>query len=133
MYDAIRGFWRERKKDFIAVAIGIAVFLVGFCAGYFCGIRNAGKTDGSDVSDNGVRIDDVREQYQRIEVNQQQITSGLAGAVERSDTAAARAGRIEERAGAAAQSVGEAGRLLDECQQIIGAVRNRGQAGKATH
>ena len=129
MYDAIRGFWRERKKDFIVVAIGIAVFLVGFCAGYFCGIRNAGKTDGGDVSDNGVRIDDVREQLGTDISNQQQITSGLAGAVERSDTAAARAGRIEERAGAAAQSVGEAGRLLDECQQIIGRIRNRGQKG----
>ena len=59
--------------------------------------------------------------------HQQQITSGLAGAVERSDAAAARAGRIEERAGAAAQSVTDAGVLIDECQQIVGRVRNRGK------
>lgn len=133
MYDAIRGFWRERKKDFIVVAIGIAVFLVGFCAGYFCGIRNAGKTDGSDVSNHGTGISAVGNELSTAKEHQQQITDGLESAVGRSDTAAARAGRIEERAGAAAKSVGEAGRLLDECQQIIGAVRNRGQAGKATH
>ena len=132
MYD---GFELEptTKEVAIGVLIVLAVLVGIFCTGYMYGIRTAGKSDGGDVSDNGVRIDDVREQYQRIEVNQQQITSGLAGAVERSDTAAARAGRIEERAGASAQSVGEAGRLLDECQQIIGTVRNRGQAGKATH
>ena len=122
MYDVSE--LRPNGKE-IAVAILIVVILLVavFCTGYMLGLRNA----GTDVSNNGIRIDDVREQYQRIEVNQRQITSGLAGAVERSDAAAARAGRIEERAGAAAQSVGEAGRLLDECQQIIGTVRNRGK------
>ena len=123
MYDYFRGLWENREKA-VFVGLIVAFLLLAVCWFSYClGLRNA----GGDVSDNGIRIDDVREQYQRIEVNQQQITSGLAGAVERSDAAAARAGRIEERAGAAAQSVGEAGRLLDECQQIIGTVRNRGK------
>ena len=123
MHDYVRWI-RENREKALTVGLIVAFLLLAVCwICYMLGLRNA----GSDVSDNGVRIDDVREQYQRIEVNQQQITSGLAGAVERSDTAAARAGRIEERAGAAAQSVGEAGRLLDECQQIIGTVRNRGK------
>ena len=122
MYD-VSELWPQNKETAVDILIAVAVLVAVFCAGYMLGLRNA----GADVSDDGVRIDDVREQYQHIEVNQRQITSGLAGAVERSDTAAARAGRIEERAGAAAQSVGEAGRLLDECQQIIGTVRNRGK------
>jgi len=123
MYD-ISELQPTGKNIAIGILIVTVLLVAVFCIGYMLGIRNA---SGTDVSDNGIRIDDVREQYQRIEVNQQQITSGLAGAVERSDTAAARAGRIEERAGAAAQSVGEAGRLLDECQQIVGTVRNRGK------
>jgi hypothetical protein len=123
MYDYFSGLWKNREK---ALTVGIIIAFLLLAVGWICyslGIRNT----GGDVPDNGIGIDDVREQYQHIEVNQQQITSGLAGAVERSDTAAARAGRIEERAGAAAQSVGEAGRLLDECQQIVGTVRNRGK------
>ena len=123
MYDYVRWI-RENREKALTVGLIVAFLLLAVCwICYMLGLRNA----GGDVSDNGIRIDDVREQYQHIEVNQRQITSGLAGAVERSDTAAARAGRIEERAGAAAQSVGEAGRLLDECQQIIGTVRNRGK------
>ena len=109
------------------IAIGILVVTVllvaVFCIGYMLGLRNA----GTDVSDNGKRIDDIREQLGTAVQHQQQITSGLAGAVERSDAAAARAGRIEERAGAAAQSVTDAGVLIDECQQIVGRVRNRGK------
>ena len=108
MYDYFRGLWENREKA-VFVGLIVAFLLLAVCwICYMLGLRNA----GGDVSDNGIRIDDVREQYQHIEVNQRQITSGLAGAVERSDAAAARAGRIEERAGAAAQSVGEAGRLL---------------------
>ena len=123
MYDYFREL-RENREKALTVGLIVAFLLLAvYWVCYMLGLRNT----GGDVSDNGIRIDDVSEQYQHIEVNQRQITSGLAGAVERSDTAAARAGRIEERAGAAAQSVGEAGRLLDECQQIIGTVRNRGK------
>ena len=111
------------EKAAIALLV-IVVLMVGFFSlGYMLGLRNA----GAGVHDNGNGIDDIREQYQHIEVKQQQITSGLESAVGRSDAAAETAGRIEERAGAAAQSVTDAGILLDECQQIIGRVRNRGK------
>ncbi len=121
MYD-IQNF-RPTNKEILTVVLIVLVFLVGaFGCGYLLGVERT-----KDIYDHGSGIDAVREQYQHIEVNQRQITDGLESAVQRSDTAAARAGRIEERAGAAAQSVGEAGRLLDECQQIIGTVRNRGK------
>ena len=132
MYD---GFELEptTKEVAIGVLIVLAVLVGIFCTGYMYGIRTAGKSDGGDVSDNGVRIDDVREQYQRIEVNQQQITSGLESAVQRSDAAEERAGRIEERAVRSESVVRDAGVLIDECQQIIGRVRNRGQKGTTSN
>ena len=122
MYD-VRLFRPPNKETATLVIVAVVLLVVVFCAGYLFGLRNA----GTDVSDNGNGIDDIREQLGTAVQHQQQITSGLAGAVERSDAAAARAGRIEERAGAAAQSVTDAGVLIDECQQIVGRVRNRGK------
>ena len=119
----VSGFRPTNKEVAIGVLVGVAVLVVIFSAGYMLGLRNA----GAGVHDNGNGINDIREQYQHIEVKQQQITNGLESAVGRSDAAAETAGRIEERAGAAAQSVTDAGILLDECQQIIGRVRNRGK------
>lgn len=123
MYDYVRGLWENREKA-IFVGLIVAFLLLAVCWFSYClGLRNA----GAGVHDNRNGIDDIREQYQHIEVKQQQITNGLESAVGRSDAAAETAGRIEERAGAAAQSVTDAGILLDECQQIIGRVRNRGK------
>lgn len=122
MHD-VSGFRPQNEKTAALILISVIVLVVIFSAGYLLGLRNA----GAGVHDNGNGIDDIREQYQHIEVKQQQITNGLESAVGRSDAAAETAGRIEERAGAAAQSVTDAGILLDECQQIIGRVRNRGK------
>ena len=132
MYD-VSGLRPTNKETAIAILVAVAVLVAVFCAGYCIGLRNAGKPAGGDVSNNGVRIDDVRNELGTATEHQREITSGLESAVGRSDTAAERAGRIEERAGASAQSVTDAGVLLDQCQQIVGTVRNRGQAGKVTH
>jgi hypothetical protein len=122
MYD-IQNF-RPTNKEILTVVLIVLVFLVGaFGCGYLLGVERT-----KDIYDNGNGIDAVREQYQHIEVNQRQITDGLAGAVERSDNAAERAERIEERAVRSETAVNDAGVLIDECQQIIGRVRNRGQA-----
>ena len=128
MYDVSE--LRPNGKE-IAVAILIVVILlvVIFCTGYMLGLRNA----GTDVSDNGKRIEDVRNELSTATERQREITSGLESAVQRSDAAEERAGRIEERAVRSESVVRDAGVLIDECQQIIGRVRNRGQAGKATH
>ena len=129
MYDYLRRFQANRENA-LTVGIIAAFLLLAVCwFSYMLGIRNT----GTDVSDNGIRIDDVRNELSTAQEHQRQITDGLAGAVKRSDTATERAERIEERAGAAAQSVTDAGKLIDECQQIIGRVRNRGKAGKAAN
>ena len=128
MYDVSE--LRPNGKE-IAVAILIVVILlvVIFCTGYMLGLRNA----GTDIHDNGKRIDDIREQLGTAISNQQQITNGLEGAVQRSDAAEERAGRIEERAVRSESVVRDAGVLIDECQQIIGRVRNRGQKGTTSN
>ena len=111
------------KEMAVAILVIVAVLVAVFFAGYSIGVGNA----GTDIRDHGNRIEDIRDQYQHIEVNQREITDGLESAIERSNSIEARSDRIEKAAGTAAQSVGEAGRLLDECQQIIGTVRNRGK------
>lgn len=128
MYDVSE--LRPNGKE-IAVAILIVVILlvVIFCTGYMLGLRNA----GTDVSDNGKRIEDVRNELSTATERQREITSGLESAVQRSDAAEERAGRIEERAVRSESVVRDAGVLIDECQQIIGRVRNRGQKGTTSN
>ena len=113
------------KEIAIAIIVVTVLLVVIFCAGYMLGIRNA----GTDVSDNGKRIEDVRNELSTATERQREITSGLESAVKRSDAAEERAGRIEERAVRSESVVRDAGVLIDECQQIIGRVRNRGQKG----
>jgi len=124
MYDYLRRLWENREKA-VTVGIIVAFLLLAICwFSYMLGIRNT----GTDVSDNGIRIDDVRNELSTAQEHQRQITDGLENAVQRSDTATERAGRIEERAVRSETAVNDAGKLIDECQQIIGRVRNRGQA-----
>lgn len=113
----------------VRALVAFAVLAGAFACGYFLGLRHA----GTGVPDHGVRIDDVRNELSTAQEHQRQITDGLESAVQRSDTAAERVGRIEERAVRSETAVNDAGKLIDECQQIIGRVRNRGQAGKVTH
>lgn len=128
MYDVSE--LRPNGKE-IAVAILIVVILlvVIFCTGYMLGLRNA----GTDVSDNGKRIEDVRNELSTATERQREITSGLESAVQRSDSIEERSNRIEERAVRSEATVRDAGILIDECQQIIGRVRNRGQKGTTSN
>ena len=113
------------KEMAVSILVIVAVLVAVFFAGYSIGVGNA----GTDIHDNGKRIDDIREQLGTAISNQQQITNGLESAIERSNGIEERSDRIEKAAGTAAQSVTDAGIIIDECQQIIGRIRNRGQKG----
>lgn len=128
MYD-ISELRPNGKEIAIAIIVVTVLLVVIFCTGYMLGLRNA----GTDVSDNGKRIEDVRNELSTATERQREITSGLESAVQRSDSIEERSNRIEERAVRSESVVRDAGVLIDECQQIIGRVRNRGQAGKVTH
>lgn len=128
MYDIPR-LRPTNKETAVAILIVTVMLVVIFCAGYGLGVRNA----GTDVSDNGKRIEDVRNELSTATERQREITSGLESAVQRSDSIEERSCRIEERAVRSESVVCDAGVLIDECQQIIGRVRNRGKAGKAAN
>ena len=117
------------EKAAIALLVIVVLLVAAGSFGYMLGLRNA----GADVSDNGKRIEDVRNELSTATERQREITSGLESAVQRSDSIEERSNRIEERAVKSESVVRDAGVLIDECQQIIGRVRNRGQAGKVTH
>ena len=117
------------EKAAIALLVIVVLLVAAGIFGYMLGLRNA----GADVADNGKRIEDVRNELSTATERQREITSGLESAVQRSDSIEERSNRIEERAVRSESVVRDAGVLIDECQQIIGRVRNRGQAGKVTH
>ena len=124
MYD-VSGFRPNNEKTAFIVIVVFILLVVAGSIGYMLGLRNA----GADVSDNGKRIEDVRNELSTATERQREITSGLESAVQRSDSIEERSNRIEERAVRSEATVRDAGVLIDECQQIIGRIRNRGQKG----
>ena len=117
------------EKAAIALLVIVVLLVAAGSFGDMLGLRNA----GADVSDNGKRIEDVRNELSTATERQREITGGLESAVERSDSIEERSNRIEERAVRSEATVRDAGVLIDECQQIIGRVRNRGKTGAAPH
>ena len=129
----VSDFRPNSKEMAVATLVCVAVLVAVFCVGYGIGLRNASSTDSGSVPDHGTGIDHVREQYQHIEVNQREITDGIGSAKEgaaRIEGGIQQAAVATERAEAA---VTDAGRLIDESQQILGRVRNRGKTGAASH
>ena len=124
MYD-VSEFRINGKEIALAVLVVFILLVVAGSVGYLFGLRNA----GAGVPNNGTGINDIREQYQQIENNQRELTNRLEDTIGRSDAAAQTVGRIEERIIRSENNVTEAGILIDECQQIIGQIRNRGTAG----
>jgi len=117
----------DRKEIAIAVLVCLAVLVVCFGAGYLLGLRNAGK----DVHNNGNGVGTVGEQLGQAVSHQQQITDGIKDAEHTSNAAAGTAQAIAESAHSIEAGVGEAAGLIDSSQQILGRIRNRGQANKA--
>ena len=133
MYEAVRGFFRGRKEDIIAVALSITGYLVVFGIGYMYGLKHAGTPAGSSIPNNGNGIVTVGEHISTAQSNQHEITDGLNSAIGRGDSISERSDAIKERADTAANDVRTAGELISECQQIVGRIRNRGQAGTPSH
>jgi hypothetical protein len=112
------------KEIAICIIIVFAVLAGVFFSGYCIGIRNAGK----DVSNNGDGINHVGEQLGQAVSNQQQITDGIKDAEHTSSGIAETGAAIAESAKHIEAGVGEAAGLIDSSQQILGRIRNRGQA-----
>ena len=115
----IQFFRPPNKETAIAILVGVAVLVVVFCIGYMLGLRN--------VHHNGGGAGDVGEQLGTAVSNQQSITSGIQNAEGTVGGIASTGNAIAESAGHIEGAVAEAGSLIDQCQQIIGNIRNRGK------
>ena len=115
---------QKRYRYYLPIIIGIVALLLGVAIGYGLGLRNA----GTGVPDHGDGVGHVGEQLGTAAVNQRELTEGIGNA----ETGAARveAGiqHVSESVAITEAAVGDAAGLIDECQQILGRVRNRGQA-----
>ena len=118
--------WAKQNigRYYLPIVIGVVALLLGVAIGYGLSLRNA----GTGVPDHGDGVGHVGEQLGTAAVNQRELTEGIGNA----ETGAARveAGiqHVSESVAITEAAVNDAGVLIDECQQIIGRVRNRGQA-----
>ena len=119
MYD-IPDFGPNNKEMAVGILVSVAVLVAIFSAGYLFGIR-------ANVPDHGDGVGNIGEQLGTAVSNQQQITDGVGSAKEGAAHIEAGIQHITESAEQSAAAVSEAAGLIDECQQIIGTVRNRGK------
>jgi hypothetical protein len=116
---------RPTNKEMAALILGVFVFLVAaFSLGYMLGVERTRE----NVHDNGNGINHVGEQLGQAVSNQQQITDGIKDAEHTSSGIEKTSTAIAESAGHIEAGVGEAAGLIDSSQQILGRIRNRGQA-----
>ena len=113
----------SRKEMAVLVLVVFIFMVVVFSAGYCVGLWH-----GNHISDNGTGIDHVGEQLGEAVGHQQQITDGIKDAEHTSSGIAETSAAIKESAVNIEAGVGEAAGLIDSSQQILGRIRNRGQA-----
>ena len=113
------GFFHDREKNYIGVLICLAVLLAVFFAGYMLGLRS--------VHHNGGGAGDIGNQLGTAVGNQQQITTGIQDAEGTVGGIAGAGQSIATSAHHIEGAVDEAGRIIDDCQQILGNIRNRGK------
>lgn len=117
------------KEMAIAILIAVAVLVVIFCAGYMFGICTA----GTGVPDNGDGVSHIREQLGTAQEYQREITEGIGSAKEGAARIETGVQHITDSVEQSSAAVSEAAGLIDQCQQIIGTVRNRGKTDPSAH
>ena len=116
---------RPTNKEMAAlIFICVIVLVVAFGAGYLLGCDRT-----EDIYNNGGGTGDPGKQLGTAVSHQQQITTGIKDAEHTSSGIAETSTAIAESAHSIEAGVGEAAGIIDECQQIIGTVRNRNQTG----
>ena len=127
MYD-LSDLRPDNKEMAIAILTVFIVLVVCFSAGYLLGCDRT-----KDLYNNGAGTGTAGEQLGQAVSNQQSITDGIQNAEHTSNAAAGTAQAIAESAGNIEAGVNETAGIIDSCQQILGTIRNRGQAHPPTH
>ena len=118
MHYDFREFFRERKVDLVVVSLGFAFFMVGFVAGYLCGLRN--------VHDNGTGTATVGQQLNEAGTNISNAKEGIDSAQNHIATGAE---SVEYLQG----TVTASGDLIEDCKRILETVRRRGKTNQTAH
>lgn len=118
----------DKRKDVVHYIIVVIAVVLGILVLYVPCAREG-------VQDNRIGADDVRNKIEQAGRTQQTITGGLeeaaAGAgyitagIERGEAAL---GKADDAADRLETGLTESGKLIGECQQIVGRVRARGEA-----
>lgn len=124
MYD-LSDIGPNSKEMAVAILIVFAVLVAIFGAGYMLGLRNA----GTGVPDNGDGVSHIRNELGTAQEHQREITEGIGSAKEGAARIETGVQHVTESVEQSAAAVSEAAGLIDQCQQIIGTVRNRGKTG----
>lgn len=108
----------------------IWILIMGF--GFIVAIFSIWR--GVYVSDQRVRVDPIGEQLEQATRNQSDITDGVKrvekrfGAVERRiETGEDRVDRATGRADALDEKIGDAAKIIADCERILKSIRERGQ------
>lgn len=147
IYIYTESFFQRHQKDISSIGCfimcGILCFGIGFYAGY--------EYRGKDISDNGISIDQIREEYERIETNQQRITDRIREA-ENTNTELAKqindsrneisdsreeinrsreiVNELTESTETSREKLIRAGKLLEENESILERVRRQDKKGE---
>ena len=119
MHYDFREFFRERKVDLVVVSLGFAFFMVGFVAGYLCGLRN--------VHDNGTGTATVGQQLNEAGTNISNAKDGIDAAQGHAGNVAAGIGTAQESTDYLTGTVNSSAELIGQCQQIVERIRQRGK------
>ena len=123
MYNDLFDLRPTNKEVAFGILAVFALLLLAGVGGYLLGVERT-----QDLYDNGGGAGQVGGQLEQAEVNQHAITDGISHAEGTGQSIAGAGHAIAESAGHIAGGVTEAAGLIDECQQILGRIRNRGQA-----
>jgi len=124
MYD-ITELEPTTKELAVSIIIVVVVLAVTFFAGYMLGSERT-----EDIYNNGTGTGDVGEQLGEAVQHQSEITAGIKDAESTVQGIAGTGQAIAESADRIEAGVGEAAGIIDESQQILGRIRNRGQANQ---
>lgn len=127
----LRKYIKMHSGLYIVLGGVLAVF-VGFFAGYVCGIRQ--------LHDDSDRVSQIGTEFERVEATQRTISQSVDRLSDSSEKLEHRIERSQkgirnlEKTGSVLEGKNKrAGKLIEDCQRILQAIRQRGETDQASH
>ena len=107
------------EKTAIALLVIVVLMVAFFCAGYLFGIRN--------VHDNGNGVEPISNELGQVGADIGNATAGIGQAENHAGNIEAGIGNAQESAEYLQGTVSTSAELINQCQQIIARIRQRGK------